>query len=225
MLKARPVRLDWLFLFLMTSIGLSACKPASITPMSVTNSSALTRAPAVSDDNSGIVVIGQGLLWEKASFSLENENCSVFSTRWLPMGQNVPEEFSQGFVTTKSGCLGNNAPAVAYNILKIPPGRYAFSEYVHRLSGNYSLTTHLFQKSEQPEYEQVRSPKFTVAKGEVIYIGDFYFAYLKPSKDSVLPASQSHPKPVAWRKDEAAARKALGAFGIDPDQMVSKAPN
>lgn len=203
---------------------LSACKSASITPMSVSGPSILSREPDVSDDNSGIVVIGQGLLWKDSILGVEFDHCKVFSTHWLPMDQNVPEQFSRGFTANNNGCPGDNTPPVAYNVLKIPPGRYALSKYVHHVFRNHLYVTNIFDESVRPKYEEARGPKFTIGKGEVVYIGDFYFAYLKPAKDSVLPSSQSHPKPVKWAKDEEAARKALGALGIDPDRMILKTP-
>ncbi len=219
----------WGMVALAVALALSGCGPKTnslyITPLTYGMPPyGYGDTPATPPYPTGVAVIGQGLLWEKPFLTAGAGDCTVFSTHWMRLNAEPADAPNVSMSADKIGCVGNDAPPVRYNTLKLPPGRYVMQSYSLEVIRNHFRTSQLFQPTDKPTYEQAPGPKFTIAADEVVYLGDFYFAFLRPDADTIQPNGPQHPKLVAIKKNEAAAREAVAVFGIDPNKLVFRAP-
>jgi hypothetical protein len=94
--------------------------------------------------------------------------------------------------TDEFGCKDGDR-AVAYNVLIVAPGRYRLYQAVHKLGMRVDTTT----------YPAGSQATFTVAAGEVIYVGDIMYARYFPADLKEI------------RRNDEAAKQALAKLKFD----------
>lgn len=139
------------------------------------------------EDNAGIAVIGQST--EAGSNGGLFSKCAPLRSYWARLG-HVPIGEPPGFTAAFNGCPERTEQPVAYNVMKIRPGTYLLKSATEQYGVLENTTT----------FDTGPILTFTIAKGEVIYLGDLVFAARKPHNL------------VAINRDDAAAQSALDKY-------------
>jgi hypothetical protein len=139
------------------------------------------------EDEKGLIVFGQSS--EAGGNGGLFSVCPPIRSVWLRRGNFAPTEPSS-YEAVRSSCPERTERPVAYNVIKLAPGTYVLSKVIEQHGYSIEIT----------EFKGNDVPRFTVAKGDVIYLGNILFAPRRPHYI------------VAINRDEAAAHAALSEY-------------
>ncbi len=124
------------------------------------------------EDDAGLVIIGQTV---RTEWILCN-----FTSYWYPMGSPTGTEAPSDFFWARETSCENGAPRARYNIFRLAPGDYYLAYVQSKTPGEQ--TSMYINKKLKSGFDRIKTPKFTLAKGEVLYIGDIVFDKIYPAK-------------------------------------------
>lgn len=141
--------------FIAAAFMLAACT----TPMSTSETVGET-------EDVGVVIIGQAA--DGSGYVPLFNTCVKLSTFWVRTGAAKGES---DVWLNKIGCPQDKANPVAYSLLKLKPGEYRLSHGAMQVGYATSTTRYA-----------ANPPKFTIAKGEVVYLGNLVFKGAFPNE-------------------------------------------
>ena len=145
------------------------------------------------DEDAAVVIVGQAI----------QRGCKAATTSAVTLWWAWSDNDFQGnrtFLANQAGCVADGQ-GIAYNVLKVRPGRYQMNLLEARPDGRVCQSNFLgYVPWSQPSYNDTPAPKFMVGKGEVIYVGDIVFSEPCGAKMAEIG------------RNDAAARAALARF-------------
>jgi hypothetical protein len=166
-----------------TTLLLQGCQPQY--PMSPVFGGSLSP-----EDNAGVAVIGQSV--EAGGRGGFLSKCPSIQSYWARLGKVEAGE-PPGFLAVFASCPERAEDPVAYNVMKIRPGTYILK----------TVTEKQAYEKDIGEFNTGSVPKFTIAKGEVIYLGDLVFTARHPHNL------------VTVNRDDATAQTTLDKYGVN----------
>lgn len=151
-----------------TVLGLLAACATSSSPY--TYNQATTLNPG---EDAGLIIVGQAVqeTWIGCNFH----------TVWLPVRPATEPEVPPLRVLG-TGCLKTwTGQTAEYTVVKVPAGQY-YLAYTLLHGTNQKQTTVYHERRVTNGFDALRTPRFTVSKGEIVYIGEIVFDKFYPAR-------------------------------------------
>lgn len=163
-------------LLLTSTIFLAACTSQKLLTNPGTSPEVTNEAYVAGKDTDGIVLLD--IKWSRKWGCGKFENAQLIAIGFdkFPLSKKTNRE-PEDFLINNAKLLGRVAPPQVFvnYAFQIPPGRYALSSYVIKVAESASKTNHwVASRNDLLKDGKPLGGTFTVAPGEIAYIGNFY---------------------------------------------------
>ncbi|WP_449228561.1 hypothetical protein [Azospirillum argentinense] len=124
-------------------------------------------------EDAGLVIIGQAVQ--------DKWIACQFQTVWIPV-RPAAEPDVPPLRVWRTGCLKTwTGQTAEYTVMKVPPGQYYLAYTL--LNGTHQKQTTVYHEHRVIKgFDALRTPQFTVSKGEILYVGEIVFDKFYPAR-------------------------------------------
>lgn len=138
------------------------------------------------EEDAGLVIVGQAVQ--------EKWLGCRFQTVWLPVRPTNEPGAPPPLYVWRTGCLKTwTGQTARYTVIKVPAGRY-YMAYARLESSNQKQTTVYHERQVTSGFDALRTPRFTVSKGEILYIGEIVFDKFYPARVESIQRNDEQAK-------------------------------
>ena len=125
-------------------------------------------------EDAGLVIIGQAVQ--------DKWIACQFQTVWIPVRPTTEPEAPPPLRVWRTGCLKTwTGQTAEYTVMKVPAGQYYLAYTL--LNGTHQKQTTVYHERRVTNgFDALRTPRFTVSKGEIVYIGEIVFDKFYPAR-------------------------------------------